>query len=59
MTDDQNLTRPHPPTGQELDRQYDLLHEEHDGDEPATPEGQRHVREQEIDDYTEDLKDPD
>jgi hypothetical protein len=33
------MTGAHKPTGQELDRQYDELHEAHDADEYPTPEG--------------------
>jgi hypothetical protein len=56
---DTRATAQHKPTGQELDRQYDDLHEEHDADALPTPEERRREREQELADYAEDLKDPD
>ncbi len=59
MVHEQKVPGQHKPTGQELDRQYDELHERHDADELPTPEEQRHEKEQEIEDYAEDLKDPD
>ena len=59
MADEKKLTSQHNPTGQELDRQYDELHEEHDADELPTPEEQRQEKDQELDAYAEDLKDPD
>jgi hypothetical protein len=59
MADKQRVTRPHKPTGQEMDRQYDELHEEHDADQLPTPEEQRQEKEQALEDYAEDLKDPD
>ena len=59
MADEKKLTSQHNPIGQELDRQYDELHEEPDADELPTPEEQRQEKEQELEDYTDDLKDPD
>jgi hypothetical protein len=42
-----------------LDRPYDELHEEHNADELPTPEEQRQAKEKELDDFAEDLKEPD
>jgi hypothetical protein len=59
MVKERKGTGQHKPTGQELDRQYDELHEEHDADDLSTPEEQQQQKEQVLEDYIEDLKDPD
>ena len=59
MTDEKKPITTHKPTGQEADRQYDELHEDHDADELPTPEEQRQEKEQILEDYAEDLHDPD
>jgi hypothetical protein len=59
MANENKFKWQHKPTGQELDRQYDELHQEHDADEIPTPEERRQEREQQLTDYAEDLKDPD
>jgi hypothetical protein len=48
-----------PPTGQELDREYDELHEDHNADELPTPREEELEKEQELEDYADDLRDPD
>jgi hypothetical protein len=53
------------PTGQELDRQYDELHQEAEAavvdDEHPSPPDERRAKEQSLEEYAEgvDLKDPD
>jgi len=59
MANEKKVTRQHKPTGQELDRQYDELHEEYEANENSKPEEQEQAKEQILDDYAEDLKDPD
>ncbi len=59
MANEKKQTRQHKPTEQELDRQYDEVHEEHVADEFPTPEEQEQEKEQILEDYAEDLKEPD
>jgi hypothetical protein len=58
---DQNRIPQRRPTGQDLDRQYDELHEdseEFDADEVPHAAVERQEKEQPIEGYAEDLKDP-
>jgi hypothetical protein len=59
MADKKKVRRRRIPSGQEMDRQYDEVHEEPGGDEPATPERQRRDKQHELDAYAEELKGPD
>jgi hypothetical protein len=47
------------PTGQELDQQHDELLQQHDAEAFPTPEEQRQEKEELLEDYAEDMIDPD
>lgn len=57
MTDEKKIVTQRKPTGQEMDRQYDELHEEPNADEFPTPKEEQREKEQELDAYAEFLKD--
>jgi hypothetical protein len=59
MTNEKKASAQRKPTGQEMDQQYDVLHEELDADTYSTPQQQRQEKQQELEAYAEDLKDPD
>jgi hypothetical protein len=59
MANEKKTTGQRKPTGQELDRDYDELHQKHDAEEFPTPDEQQHEKEQELEEYSEELKDPD
>ena len=59
MATAKKVARQHKPTGQEMDQEYDELHKVHEVDDLLTPEERQQAKDQELEDYSEDLKDPD